>query len=419
MTAQPGTNSAQPAGTTARVSIGFVIAILLVAANLRATLTGVGPLLSDIDNSFGLSASWGGLLTTLPLLTFAVTSPFVGRLSHHLGGARLIVVSLATLIIGTLLRSLPSVAALFVGTVVLSAGIACGNVMLPSLIRRGVPHRHIGSVSGLYVTVMGLIAAISSGIAVPLANAVAGGWRTSLAWGLIPAVAALLVWLPRIGRRETAGARGGCDSAPEDHDRAPAAGHVPTPWKSWLAWQVSFFMGLQSLAFYTSLAWLPSILERQGTSETEAGWMLFYYQLLGLVASIVVPRVSRGRYDQRWLAMGVSLITAVAFLLLLVCPGLVFLSCGLLGLGGGSCLVLALTFQSHRAADSGQAAALAGMAQAIGYLVAAVGPLLLGILHDATHDWTASLILMAVACCVMAAAGYGAGRDRHVAFAPR
>ncbi|MFK4547388.1 cyanate permease [Streptomyces tendae] len=284
---------------------------------------------------------------------------------------------------------------------ILSAAIAFGNVLLPALIRRSVPARRIQSVSALYVTVMGLMAAVSSGISAPLAHAVPGSWHTALAWGVAFTVAAFLAWLPRMRGDEPQASTGGA--------------HSPVPWRSRIAWQVTFFMGLQSLAFYTAVAWLPSILADRGTSSTTAGWMLFYYQVVSLAASSLLPLLTRGRHDQRWTAAGASVLVGAGFTVLLVAaPALGVLACTLLGLGGGACLVLALTFQSQRASSSGEAAALAGMAQSIGYLVAASGPLLLGILHDATDSWTLPLTVLAVLGIATAVAGHGAGQDRHM-----
>ncbi|MFD3486637.1 CynX/NimT family MFS transporter [Streptomyces sp. NPDC058665] len=388
--------------TTPALSAGLLIAILLVAANLRATLTGVGTLLPAIEQDTGLSASAGGVLSTLPLLTFAATSPFVGRASHRVGTTRLLVASLAVLAAGTVIRSLPSIACLFAGTVILSGAIAVGNVLLPTVIRTHVPGPKVHTVSALYVTAMGLVAALSSGISVPLAGALPGTWHSALAWGVVVTLAALAVWLPRLRGTRTDG------SVQSDGT------HAPTPWRSWLAWQVSFFMGLQSLAFYTAVAWLPSILSKQGMSTTAAGWMLFYYQLVALITSMLLPLITRGRHDQRFVAAAGSALVAGGFTILLFLPALAVAACTLLGLGAGVCLVLALSFQSQRASGPSETTALAGMAQSIGYLVAATGPLLLGILHDTTNSWTGALTLLIALSLVMAAAGYGAGRDRHV-----
>ncbi|MGQ4515737.1 MFS transporter [Streptomyces sp. DW26H14] len=382
------------------MTIGLLFAICLVAANLRTGLTGVGTLLPEIEHDSGLTSSWGGLLSTLPLLTFAATSPLVARASHRFGTTRLLVSALAVLTAGTVVRSLPSVICLFAGTVILSAAIAFGNVLLPALIRRSVPAHRMQSVSALYVTVMGITAAVSSGISAPLAHTVPGSWHTALAWGIAFTVAAFIGWLPRLRS-----------------DGPPASGggtRSPVPWRSRLAWQVSLFMGLQSLGFYTAVAWLPSILIHRGATSNAAGWMLFYYQLIALAASSLLPLLTRGRHDQRWTAAGASALVAGGFAVLVSAPALSVLACTLLGLGGGACLVLALTFQSERAAGPGEAAALAGMAQSIGYLVAAAGPLLLGILRDTTGSWTLPLMVLIALSLAMASAGYGAGRDRHV-----
>ncbi len=397
-TAIPG--SLEPDRTRPAVSLGLVIAILLVAANLRTSLTGVGALLPEIERGSGLTSSWGGLLGTLPLLTFAATSPLVARVSHRFGTARLMVVALGALALGTVVRSIPSVICLFAGTVILSAAIAFGNVLLPALVRRNVPSERIHAISALYVTVLGLTSAVSSGISVPLSQALPGSWHTALAWGVALSVVAFLVWLPRV--------RG------DDSRAAVGSTHSAVPWRSRLAWHVSLFMGLQSLAFYTAVAWLPSILIHHGMSGATAGWMLFYYQLIALLASSLLPLFTRGRRDQRWTAAAASVVVAGGFALLLFVPALVIPACTLLGLGAGVCLLLALAFQSERAGNAGEAAALAGMAQSIGYLVAAAGPLLLGIAHDATGSWTLPLVLLVVVSLAMAGAGYGAGRDRHI-----
>ncbi|WP_405621489.1 CynX/NimT family MFS transporter [Streptomyces sp. NBC_00076] len=371
--------------------------VVLVAANLRAALTGVGPLLPGIETSTGLSGTWTGLLSTLPLLTFAATSPLVGRTAHRHGAPRALVVSLAVLAAGLLLRSLPGVFFLFAGTVVVAAAIAYGNVLLPSVIKSTVPEDRIGQVTGLYVTAMGLLAAISSGISVPLANHLPGGWRTALACWAVLAVLAFGVWIPLYRRTGPAA--------------ATPVSRARIPWRSPLAWQVTLFMGLQSLGFYTTIAWLPSIVHDHGVGETAAGWQLFLFQIVGLVSSSALPVLARKWTDQRLLAAAASVIVAAGFALLAVAPQLAVVSCVLTGLGGGACLVLALTFQGQRAADASQAAALASMAQSVGYLVAAIGPLLLGALHDLTGGWTLPLLLLVALTLAQAAVGAGAGRD--------
>lgn len=386
--------AAAPSGPS---MVWLLVGVVLVAANLRAALTGVGPLLPGIEASTGLSGTWTGLLGALPLLTFAATSPLVGRTAHRYGASRALVTSLAVLTAGLLIRSVPGVPFVFVGTVVIAAAIAYGNVLLPSVIKSTVPEDRIGQVTGLYVTAMGLLAAVSSGISVPMADHLPGGWRTALGVWAALAVLAFGFWVP-LWRRTGAAA-------------ATPAGRERIPWRSPLAWQVSVFMGLQSLGFYTTIAWLPSIVHDHGVGEAAAGWQLFLYQIVGLVASSALPVFARRCKDQRLLAAAASAIVALGFALLAVAPQLAVVSSVLTGLGGGACLVLALAFQSQRAADASQAAALASMAQSVGYLVAAVGPLLLGALHELTGGWTLPLMLLVALTLAQAVVGAGAGRD--------
>ncbi|WP_371099086.1 MFS transporter [Streptomyces sp. NBC_01005] len=380
-----------------QLSALLLVGVLLVAANLRAALTGVGPLLPDIGRSTGLSGTWTGLLSTLPLLTFAATSPLVGRTTHRYGAPRTLGLSLAVLAVGLLLRSLPGTFFLFAGTVVVAAAIAYGNVLLPSVVKSTVPEDRISQVTGLYVTAMGFLAAVASGVSVPLADHLPGGWRAALGCWAVLAVLAYAVWAPQYRRTDPA--------------TPTYAGRQRIPWRSPLAWQVSLFMGLQSLGFYSTIAWLPSIVHDQGVGEAAAGWQLFLFQVVGLVSSSTLPVLTRRWKDQRILAAAASAIGALGFALLAVAPQLAVVSSVLIGFGGGACLVLALAFQGQRAADASQAAALASMAQSVGYLVAALGPLLLGTLHDLTGGWALPLTVLVALTLTQAVVGAGAGRD--------
>src|SRR6185295_7306763 len=180
----------------------FLIALLLIAANLRPSLTSVGPLLKTIQDQLALSATAAGLLTSLPLLAFAACAP-LARLARQHGAERMLLIGLLLLIAGILLRSAGSTFALFAGTVVLATGIAIANVLLPMLIKQHYPER-VPTITTAYATTMGGIAALGSGVAVPLARVLPGGWQTSLAtWALLAAIAAI-VWLPHLRAPATA-----------------------------------------------------------------------------------------------------------------------------------------------------------------------------------------------------------------------
>lgn len=383
------------------ISAAVLVGVVLIGANLRAGLTGVGAVLPSIQHDTGLDSTAAGLLAALPLLGFAATSPLVRPMVRSVGGRPLLIGALITMVIGTALRSVPVAGLLFIGTVDLAVGIAVCNVLLPSIVKASVPPAQIGRVTGLYVTVMGAVAAVASGVAVPLAGAFPGGWRTSLAlWGILAVIAVVFVLSSRFASTVPAG-RG-----------TQSAGAPVRVWTSRLAWQVSLFMGLQSVVFYTMISWLPSIVAASGTHATAAGWQLFAFQAAGLVTSSIVPILTRHHRDQRLVGASSSLSCAVGFALLLLAPQTAWFAALLIGFGGGACIVLALSFQTLRAPDAASAGALAGMAQTVGYLLAAAAPFVLGLLHDLTGAWTIPLILLVVLGALQAAIAVGAGRDR-------
>jgi MFS transporter, CP family, cyanate transporter len=385
-------------GTARRVLM--IAGFLLIAANLRAALTSVGPLVETIRADLGLTSGQVGFIGTLPLLTFAVVSPQVPRLARRVGTDRMLWTALAVLAAGIVLRSVPVDALLWVGTVLLGIAIAICNVLMPSLIKRDFPTR-VSAATGVYTAVMGIVAALAAGLAVPLAGALPGGWRTSLGcWaGLV--LIALAVWTPQLVRRRPVA-------------RATGAERITTPWRSLLAWECAAFMALSAAGFYTAMAWYPSILRSNGTSETAAGWLMFAYQLIGVVMSIVMP-IALGRLrDQRAVAAASGVLALVGYLGLLLVPGLAVLWVLVTGFAAGALFFLALAFFSLRAADPRSSAALAGMGQSIGYLVAAVGPTLFGVLHDATGGWRVPLAVMVGVAAVHSLIGLRAGRDAHV-----
>jgi CP family cyanate transporter-like MFS transporter len=359
----------------------LVWGLLVVAANLRASLTGVGPLLDQVQADLGLAPAVAGLLNTLPLLTFVVLSPLVPQLAARWGAERLLGGALVVLTLGIALRWVPAAVGLFAGTALIGAGIAVGNVLLPSLIKRDFPTK-VGLLTSAYATVMGGVAAVASGVAVPISEVAPGGWYTALGCWVAFALVAVLLWLPQL-------------RAPRRAAQA-ARGHR-LPWGSGLAWAVTAFMGLQSLGFYVVVTWLPQVLQDNGMSAATAGWLLFLFQAVAVLTSLAVPGALRWARDQRALATICSAVMLLGYLGLFAAPGLALLWSVVLGSGGGACLVLALAFISLRAHDASMAGALSAMAQSIGYLLAAVGPVVFGLLHTVSSGWRAPIMLMCVA----------------------
>ena len=379
--------------------LGFV----LLAANLRPALTSVAPLIGQIRPDAEISNGVAGLLTTLPLFAFSVLSPVAPRLARWFGMERVLLVSMLVLAVGILLRSAGEVATLFLGTAILGAAIAVGNVLLPSLVKREFPER-VGLMTSIYSAALGFSAAIAAGASFPIAQQTAIGWQASLAlWALLALVAAA-TWLPQIRSARPASAS------------AETSQGVSGLWRSPLAWQVTLFMGLQSLAYYVVLTWLPEILQEVGgMSASLAGWMLALAQVVGIASMFLAPVLADRRPSQYGIVLVAVALAGTGTLGLLVAASTATaLWVVLLGLGQGACFSLALTFFALRAPDSEHSAALSGMAQSMGYLLAMVGPFLFGVLRDVTQAWTVPLVLLfAVAVCLLIT-GLGAARDVHV-----
>ncbi|GIP41416.1 MFS transporter [Paenibacillus sp. J31TS4] len=394
----------RPAPAPQRTGL-LILGIILLAANLRAPLTTVGPLVPAIRETLGISHTAAGSLTTVPLIAFALLSPFAPRLARRFGTERTLLVSLLLLLAGILIRSGGSAGALFGGTFLLGLSIAVCNVLLPGLIKRDFP-RNLGVMTGTYSVAMNLCGAIASGLSVPLASLQPLGWTGALrVWSLLALTAGAL-WLPLLRNRDA----GQPPAVKARHEEKPL-------WRSSLAWQVTVFMGLQSLIFYTVIAWLPAMLQKQyGLTSGAAGWMLSLAQLAILPFTFLVPVVAGRMRSQRSLAAltALSYVAGLAGILYGHSAALLPLWVILIGMASGSAFSLAMMFITLRARTSGEAAELSGMAQSLGYLLAAAGPVLFGWLHDATDSWELPLQLMLAAGFLIFVFGMGAGRAKHV-----
>jgi CP family cyanate transporter-like MFS transporter len=378
----------------------LVAGLVVLAANLRPALTSVAPLIGEIRADTGVSNGVAGLLTTLPLLAFSVLSPMAHRLARAFGMERALLASLLVLAAGILARSAGAVVTLFLGTALLGAAIAVGNVLMPGIVKREFPER-IGLMTSVYSTALGISAALAAGVSVPVAQLI--GWRGALALWALPAFVAAVAWVPQLKSSRS-------ENAP---DRSPRG--VGGLWRSPLAWQVTLFMGLQSLAYYVTLTWLPEILRDEGLSVARAGWMLGLSQAVAIVTMFLAPVLAGRRPSQQGVVVAAAALSGAGILGLLVAGGTATtLWVVLLGLGQGACFSLALAFFALRAPDPEHAAALSGMAQSVGYLLAAFGPTLFGVLRDATHAWTIPLELLLVVVACLLISGLGAARDAHV-----
>ncbi|MFJ1932853.1 MULTISPECIES: CynX/NimT family MFS transporter [unclassified Kitasatospora] len=396
--------------------------ILLVALNMRACLAAVSPMVGEIQRTFGLSATASGLITTVPVLFQGVGAPLTPRLTRRFGTERVVLGAVLVLGAGVLLRVLPSVAALYAGCVVIGVAIAVLNVSMPGLVKREFPDR-AAAMTGVYSTTMLVGATLAAGLSVPLEHALGGGWQASLGtWSLLALIAAV-AWLPQVlrSRQERAAASGAAASgaaAPAGPAAGRVAGRVAEKpiegiWRSPMAWQISLFMGISSLLVYTLVAWMPTILADHGMDRGEAGLVFAFSNLVQVAGAFLVPLLAGRMTRQRGLAVVMAGLNGLGIALLLIAPvSGAWVSATILGVAQGGSLGLGLAFIVLRTGSAAGAAQLGGMSQAVGYLVAAAGPVGAGALHQLTGGWTATLVLMLVLATVVGAAGWGAGRNR-------
>ena len=379
----------------------LIIGVILVGANLRVPLTSAGALVSFIRDDFGISNALAGAITTLPLIAFALLSPFAPKIANKIGMERTIAISLALLIIGILIRSAGAIELLFTGTLLVGLGIAVGNVLIPGIIKMNFPFK-IGLMTGLYAIVMNVFGALGSGLSIPIATSGSFGWRGSLVIWSGLALITLLIWLPQLMKKH---------DVKKKINNQKIGGMLRSP----LAWKITVFMGAQSLIFYTLITWLPTILTANGYDIHLAGWGVFIFQFAIIPFTFIIPVIADRMKNQVMLAFVSSgLILAGIIGLLAGLSELSILWVVFLGIGNGSAFSLSMMFFTLRTKDGYEAAELSGMAQSLGYLLAAVGPVLVGGLQDITGSWTLPLSMMALFAIVMLIMGVASGKNKQV-----
>jgi CP family cyanate transporter-like MFS transporter len=378
----------------------LIAGILMIATTLRVTFTGAAPLLEAIRTDYGLTTAQTGLLTTLPLLAFALVSPLAAGIARRIGMERSLFAAMLLICAGVAVRSLPDAALLFLGTAIIGCGIALGNVLLPGLIKRDFS-QHVARLTGAYSLTMGAAAALGSALVVPLALS-GFGWRGALLSLMVFPLLALLIWLPQ------------WRNAAHANVTTSRTLHARGIWRSPLAWQVTLFLGINSLIYYVIIGWLPAILISHGYSEAQAGSLHGLLQLATASPGLLIPLVLHRFHDQRCIAALVSLMCAVGAAGFWFMPDQAVLWTLLFGFGSGATMILGLTFIGLRASSAHQAAALSGMAQSVGYLLAACGPPLMGRIHDAQGNWQIPLLTVAALAIVMAIFGLYAGRNKEI-----
>tara|TARA_R110000796_G_scaffold252596_1_gene388468 strand:- start:120361 stop:121572 length:1212 start_codon:yes stop_codon:yes gene_type:complete len=380
----------------------LIAGILFIAVNLRPALASVGPLVSTIRESTGLSNSMLGLLTALPLLAFGVVSMLTPLFTKRFGMAATLAGALFLITIGILTRSIDLVSTLYIGTILSGIGIAFGNVLLPSLVKRNFSSNS-GLITSLYSSIMAVGAATAAGISVPLAQNEAFGWRGALAVWSILSLAAFFIWLPQVWPIK---------KAKKHRNFMKAMKNLAS---SKLAWKVAIFMGLQSFAFYVILTWVPDILQSRGYNASYSGWMLSLSQGTGVLGSLLIPLWAGRKNDQRSIIVVLVLLEAISLIgLMFPQAGLVPIWVSLIGFALGGSFGLVLMLIIFRSDDSETAAELSGMAQSIGYLIAATGPIVFGSIFDLTDNWIYSLGFLLIIAFLKLYVGLGAAKPGKI-----
>jgi MFS transporter, CP family, cyanate transporter len=419
--------AASPADRRTFGKVLLVAGIAALGFNLRPAITSLPPVFPELADSLSLSQAAISALATIPVLCFGVFSGFAAKASRRFGDEEALFASLILLTAGLTLRGLFPHAALFPATVLAAGAIAIMNVLLSGLIKRRMPRR-AGLLIGIYLLSLSVGSIIGSLIAVPMYQLSGGSAHLALGLWAVPAAVAVVAWLPQVLRRRARGsavARRGTsavvasgtgrvdESAPPLPPQPRAAGYAVH--RHLLAWQVACFMGLQSLAFYSTLSWLPTLFRDRGASPARAGVLISIMSLGGVITALVIPMIAHRIPDQRRLVVPTVLLSGIGIGAALFAPlGTEAVWMFLLGFAQGSSLGLAIFFTMARAATPAIAASLSSLAQSAGYLVAAAGPLLVGFLHSATGGWRVPIFLLLAVTVGQLAAGYLAARPRII-----
>ncbi|WP_027343445.1 CynX/NimT family MFS transporter [Hamadaea tsunoensis] len=394
--------SAVPSHRAAAAPALILAGILLVALNLRAAITSLGALLDEVRVGLHLSGTLAGIVTTLPALAFAGFGALTPALTRRFSASRVLVGAMGALAAGEVLRALTDSAVLFVLLSALAlAGIAVANVLLPMLVKTHFPAR-AGLVTGVYTMTLVAGTTAASAASVPIADAF-GSWRAGLGVWAVIAVVAMFPWL-REGFRRSAGGR----PAPV------AAVDRVRPGRTRLGWAMAVFFGAQALSGYATMGWLAQVFRDSAFTPAQAGLLLAGVTAVGVPLALFMPTLAGRMRDLRWLVLLTSAAMIASYAGLALAPhGGAVVWVVLLALGQ-SAFPLALAMIGMRARTAQGTVALSAFAQSVGYLIAALGPFLVGVLYDVTGGWAVPMVLLAIAACVQAVTGIFAARPRFI-----
>lgn len=381
-----------------------ILLVIWVASNLRSPITAVGPILDEIKLAMNLDNIQASLLTSIPLIVFASCSILVSKATARLNIRHGLIYALLFLIIGLYLRVYGNITTLYIGSVLLGLGICIGNVLTPAYIKNEFPTK-IGLMTGIFSVSMNLVAALASGFSISIGKWTEMGWKGSLGiWIFVAIIALIIVFAELFWGANTASQQ----SKKEETTKFNI-------FKSKQAWNISLFMGLQSLIYYCLVAFLPTVLMEYGMSKSEAGWVFSILQLAMLPVMLVSPVIASKMKDPKLMiySIGVLYFTGIVMLILLKTQWIYFTAI-LLGISGGLAFSLAILFLSFRSKTMAGTIKISGKAQSIGYLIAAFGPPLFGKLHDFDISWKYSFYFLLAIILIMTFFGRKSAKPRFI-----
>ncbi|WP_218702694.1 CynX/NimT family MFS transporter [Mammaliicoccus fleurettii] len=386
----------------------ILFGMIFVASTLRAPLTSVGPVIELIKSDLEISNSLAGFLTTIPLILFGFVSPMVSKIVTKLTMSSTILYALVILLIGLLLRVSGDIGLFIIGTILLGVAIAFGNVCLPSYVKWRFPLQ-IGLFTGVYSATMNFTAGLGGGLSYPLSEITPLGFRLSLSFWVVLTILAIIFWIPQV----KSGKQQEVQATKEMQNKVQ--GPKVRMSTSKLAWVVALTMAMQSMVFYTVIAWMPTILIDNGLSPTAAGYLLMLNQFSQVPMTFIFPIIASKMQNQKLLVTIVSMLFILGFSLLFS-QSYIVLIVGIIiaGFGMGAGFSLCMTFFSIRARTNAGSMSLSGFGQSVGYFIAAIGPFLIGFLHDLLGGWDIGIISLIIISVLFYIFALQAANDQYV-----
>ncbi|MDO5708245.1 MAG: MFS transporter [Andreesenia angusta] len=388
------------------IAVFILFSILVMSLNLRAPLTSASAILDFIAKDLNISETYSGFVMTVPLLAFAISSLFIPSLGIKYGYSITIFISSILIFLGEILRISFGFKALLFGTALIGLGISTGNVLIPSIIKLKFPNR-LGLVTGLYGVAMNLISASFTGTSLYLVTKKEIGWRVILSVWIIISFITMILWFINLFIRK--------DKMIETGDRRNLFERKGIL-KSKISWAIIIYMGSQSFLFYTTVTWLPKILYLKGFDYSFSSYMITVFQISALPLSLLIPIIADKMKNQKLIAV----FAALGYLLGSI--GLLFgrkeihiiITMVIMAIGCSGAYAAAIILIELRSKTSSTVSLISGLSQSIGYIIAAIGPVLLGYLLGHFGNYQIPLLIFILISSFLVITGLIAGKPGYI-----